>query len=88
MAPSPFDQSIPVGGPPGSNRLQLEKPPQIFGQLLSRGVTRLRLFVYRLQDDRFEVDRDFCVEAPDETRLLKGELAKQFLPIQAREGWL
>ena len=47
----------------GLDRLVLQEPPQVVGQLLRRGVAALGLLGHRLQDDRLQVAGDRRVDA-------------------------
>ena len=83
-APGPQDGPLPEPDPPRPDRLVLQEPPQLVGQLLGRRVPLGRLLGHRLQQDRLQVAGHRRVELPRRRRLLLGDLPQDLLRGLAR----
>ena len=88
VPPGPPEGALEGAGPAGQDRLVVQEPPQVGGQLLGRRVAARRVLGDRLQDDRFQVARDRRVEPARRDRLVERDLAEQLLMVAAVEGGL
>ena len=82
----PFGRPLPRRGSPSADRLLIQEPPQVIGQLLDGGVTVFDALGHRLEHDRFQINRDCPVVPPGRARLIEGDLPQQLLPVAAIEG--
>ena len=72
--------------PPGADRLVVEEPGQVLGEVARRLVTVRRPLGQQLQDDRLQVARDPRVEHPGGDRLVRRDLLDQLGGAAALEG--
>ena len=59
----PAGSAARAPGSPGPDRLIVEKSLEIIGHLARGGIAARRVFGHRLQDDRFQVERDLGLES-------------------------
>ena len=81
-----LDRPVPERRPPGPDRLVLQEPPQVVGQVLRRRISAGRLLGHRLQDDRLQLARDRAVDFRGGLRLFIGDPPQQFLAVPASKA--
>src|SRR5262249_35549864 len=82
---SPFANAMENGWPASANRLILQKPLQIGGELAGGGVAVRGTFGHRLEDDRFQLGRNGRVQPLWPGWFIESNLGEQLMAVARGE---